>query len=201
MGLKEKIYTADYPPIPANFSQNMNKTIRQLFEVEQSKIITLKNFLIQDYIQKINEKFGLLPELHEFYPLKIKNPGNNIISHIYKNILRRNDILNILNKSLFNLNYNKESNAWKRKKKIGLYSLDYYPPIDWIGIVININKLNNEKDWLDKKNWWSTAYYGLRFCETKGKEYSNLNCDKYDFNMKLELTIKSIIENGKKGWY
>ena len=34
--------------------------------------------------------------------------------------------------------------------------------------------------------------------ETKDRKYSNLNCNEYDFNMKLELTIKSIIENGLK---
>ena len=44
----------------------------------------------------------------------------------------------------------------------------------------------------------ATAYHGLRFCETKEKKYKIFNCNKYDLNRKLELTIKSIIENGLK---
>ena len=196
IALKEKICNADYPPIPENFSKNMNKAIKQLFEVDQNKRLSLKNFLIQDYIVEIAEKVGLLPDLHELYPLKIKNPDNNIINHVYNNILRRN---NILSEGFFNLKYNKEPDDWREKKeKIGSYSLDYYPPNGWIGIGLNINKYNNEEDWIDKKTGWATAYHGLRLLETKDKQYSNLNCNEYDFNMILELTIKSIIENGLK---
>ena len=149
VALKEKICNADYTPIPDNFSQNMNKAIKQLLEVDQSKRLSIKNFLIQDYIVEIAEKVGLLPDLNELYPLKIKNPGNNIIEHVYNNILRRN---NILNEDFFNLKYNKGPDDWKRNnEKIGSYSLDYYPPNGWIGIGLNINKYNNEEDWLDKK--------------------------------------------------
>lgn len=192
----ENICNASYPSISSEFSLNMNKAINQLLEVDQNKRLSIKNFLIQDYIVEIAEKVGLLPDLHQLYPLKIKNPGNNIIEHVYKNILRRNGILN---ENLFNLNYNKEFYACEKKKeKIGSYSLDYYPPIGWVGIGLNINKYNNEEDWLDKKTGWATAYHGLRLSETKDKKYTNLSCIEYDYNMKLELTIKSIIENGLK---
>ena len=51
---------------------------------------------------------------------------------------------------------------------------------------------------MDKKNGWATAYHGLRLLETKDRQYTNFSCNEYDFNMKLELTIKSIIENGLK---
>ena len=196
IALKEAICSADYSPIPTNYSENMKKAISQLFEVDQNKRIDVKSFLLQDYIVNIAEKVGLLPELNELYPLEIQYQDNDIINHIYKNILRRN---NILNEELFNTNFNKDSNAWKNKNdKISSYSLDYYPPMGWFGIGLNINKYNDNNNWLDKKTGWATAYHGLRLLETKEKRYNINNCNKYDLNRKLELTIKSIIENGLK---
>ena len=192
----EKIYSEDNPPIPNNFSINMNKAIKQLLEPDQNKRLSLKDFLIQDYIVEICEKVSLLSELHQLYPSLIKNESDNTIDIVYRNILRRNDILD---ESFFDFNFNKESHAWKNmKQKRSLYNLDYYPPTGWVGIGLNINKFNAKQDWIDKENGWATAYHGLRLCETKDKSYINFNCNEYDFNMKLELTIKSIIENGLK---
>jgi hypothetical protein len=181
-----------------NYSENMKKAISQLFEVDQNNRIKIKNFLIQDYIVKITEKVGLLPELHELYPSEIKYEENDIINHIYKNILRRNDILS---EELFNMNYNKQPYAWINKnEKISSYSLDYYPPIGWfgIGLNVNVNRYNDNNNWLNKKTGWATAYHGLRLLDTKDNKYHIKNCNKYDLNRKLELTIKSIIENGLK---
>jgi serine/threonine protein kinase len=191
---RENIYKSYYPPIPCNFSKNMNKAIKQLLEVDQNKRLSLKDFIIQDYVVEISEKVGLLSELHELYPSIIKNKSNNTIDTVYKNILRRNEILN---ESFFDFKFNKESDSWKKaEQKRSLYNLDYYPPTGWIGIGLNINKFSTKKDWIDKDNGWATAYHGLRLCETKDKNYINFNCNEYDFNMKLDLTIKSIIENG-----
>ena len=198
IALKEAICSADYLPIPSNYSENMKKAISQLFEVDQNNRIDIKNFLIQDYIVKITEKVGLLSELHELYPSEIKYEENDIINHIYKNILRRNDILS---EELFNMNYNKQPYAWINKnEKISSYSLDYYPPIGWfgIGLNVNVNRYNDNNNWLDKKTGWATAYHGLRLLDTKDNKYHIKNCNKYDLNRKLELTIKSIIENGLK---
>ena len=192
----DKINISDYPLILYNFSKNMNSAINQLLEKNQNKRLSPKDFLIQDYVVEISEKVGLLSELHELYPDIIKNNSNNTIDFIYNNILRRNDILN---KSFFDFNFNKKSDAWeKTNQKRSLYNLDYYPPTGWIGIGLNINKFNINQDWIDKEKGWATAYHGLRLCETKDKNYINFNCNEYDFNMKLELIIKSIIENGLK---
>ena len=194
--LKEKICKADYPPIPDNFSKNMNMALKQLLEVDQNKRLSLKDFLIQDYFVEISEKVCLLSELHELHPNIIRNESNNSIENVYKNILRRN---NILNESFFNFNYNKKPDDWKKsKQKRSSYALDYYPPNGWIGIGLNINKFDAKQDWIDKETGWVTAYHGLRLSESKDKNYTNFNCNEYDFNMKLELTIKSIIENGLK---
>ena len=192
----EKVCSANYSPIPIYFSENMKKAISQLLELDQEKRLTIKRFLIQDYIVNIAQKIGLLPELFELFPDQIKNSENNIIEHIYANILRRNDILA---ESLFDMNFNKDQNSWNSNiEKIGSYSLNYYPPIGWYGIGLNIDKLYKDKEWIDKKLGWATAYHGLRLCETKEKKYKIVNCNKYDLNRKLELTIKSIIENGLK---
>ena len=118
------------------------------------------------------------------------------MSHIYYNILKRN---NILSDSIFNLYWNIDANEWgKTKEKIGANSLDYYPPYGWFGIGLNINKYGKDKNWIDKKNGWATAYHGLRFEKTKDEKYNILDCNEFDLNMKLELTIKSILENGLK---
>lgn len=194
--LRENTNRSDYPPIPCNFSKNMNTAINQLLEADQNKRLSLKDFIIQDYIVEISEKVGLLSELHELYPSIIKNESNNTIDIVYKNILRRNDILN---ESFFDFNFNKESDNWRKtKQKRSLYNLDYYPPTGWIGIGLNINKFNARPYWIDKENGWATAYHGLRLCETKDKNYINFNCNEYYFNKRLELTIKSIFENGLK---
>ena len=42
--LKDKVCNADYQPIPPKFSQNMNTVIKQLFEVDQNKRLSIKNF-------------------------------------------------------------------------------------------------------------------------------------------------------------
>lgn len=52
--------------------------------------------------------------------MKVKNPGNNIINHVYKNILKRNDILK---DSLFNLNFNREADTLDKNKKKEVYIL------------------------------------------------------------------------------
>ena len=187
---------SEYSPIPDNFSKNMNTAIQQLLETDQNKRLSIKDFLIQDYVVEISEKVGLLSELHELYPNIIKSESNNTIDFIYKNILRRNDILN---ESFFDSNFNKKSDSWENtKQKRGLNNLDYYPPTGWIGIGLNISKFNTNQDWIDKEKGWATGYHGLRLSETKDKKYINFNCNEYDFNMRLELTIKSIIENGLK---
>ena len=172
--LKENTNISDYPPIPCNFSKNISTAIKQLLEMDPNKRLSLKDFIIQDYVVEISEKVCLLSELHELYPRLIK-------------------------KSFFDFNFNKESDAWKKTKQTrSFYHLDYYPPTGWIGIGLNINKFNTRHDWIDKENGWATAYHGLRLCQTKDKNYINFNCNEYDFNMRLELTIKSIIEKGFK---
>ena len=118
----------------------------------------------------------LLSELHELYPSEIKYEENDIINHIYKNILRRNCIVS---EELFNMNFNKQPNAWINKnEKISSYSLDYYPPIGWFGIGLNVNRYNDNNNWLDKKNGWATAYHGLRLLDTKDNRYHIKNCNK-----------------------
>ena len=69
----------------------MKKAISQLLEIDQEKRLTIKHFLIQDYIVKIAQKVGLLPELLELFPDEKRKI--NVIDHIYTNILRRNNIL------------------------------------------------------------------------------------------------------------
>ena len=189
---KERIYKSDLN----KYSENMKKTIKQLIESNKNFKNGIQDFLVQDYIIKITEKVGLLPELYELYPSYVKNLENNIINHIYNNILKRN---NILDDSVFDLNWNKDSTSWKKsKEKLGNYPLYYYPPNGWIGIGLNINKYGEDKTWLNKVNGWATAYHGLRLCEMKDKKYNIVNCNEFDLNRKLELTIKSIIENGFK---
>ena len=185
---KERIYKSNLN----KYSENMKKTIKQLIESK----IDIQNLLVQDYIIKITEKVGLLYKIYELYPSYVKNPGNNIINHVYNNILRRN---HILDDSVFDLNWNKDSNSWKNsKEKLVNYPLYYYPPNGWIGIGLNINKYGADKTWLNKVNGWATAYHGLRLCEMKDKKFNIENCNEFDLNRKLELTIKSIIENGLK---
>ena len=189
---KEQIIKSNYLSELNYYSDNLKNALIQLLE----KLYSIKDFLVQDYIIRIIEKVGLLPKLYELYPSTVKNPGNNTMNHVYYNILKRN---NILNDSIFNLYWNVDSNSWgKDKEKIGANSLDYYPPYGWIGIGLNINRYGTDKNWIDKNNGWATAYHGLRFEKTKDGKYNILNCNKFDLNMKLELTIKSIIENGLK---
>ena len=78
-----------------------------------------------------------MPELLELFPDEKRKI--NVIDHIYTNILRRNDILD---ESLFDKHFNKEQNSWKTNiEKIGSNSINYYPPIGWFGIGLNIDKL------------------------------------------------------------
>ena len=53
------------------------------------------------------------------------------------------------------MNFNKEQKSWKTNiEKIGSNSLNYYPPIGWFGIGLNIDKLYEDKEWIDKKIGW-----------------------------------------------
>ena len=74
---KERIYKSNLN----KYSENMKKTIKQLIESK----IDIQNLLVQDYIIKITEKVGLLYKIYELYPSYVKNPGNNIINHVYNN--------------------------------------------------------------------------------------------------------------------
>ena len=56
--LYNKVCSADYSPIPTYYSENMKKAISQLLEIDQEKRLTIKRFLIQDYIVKIAQKVG-----------------------------------------------------------------------------------------------------------------------------------------------
>ena len=192
ISIKDKIMKENYLINSKIYSENINKTIKQLIENKTN----IQKFLMNDDIIKIIEKVGLLAVLYDLYPLQINNPGNNDIDHVYHYILKRNKILD---DSIFNLNYNKNSYSWKREKeKTGYNLIYYYPPNGWIGIGLNIDKYGSDKNWLNKENGWVTAYHGLRLEKTKDEKYNILNCNEYDLNMKLELTIKSIIKNGLK---
>lgn len=189
---KEQIIKSNYLDEINCYSDNIKKALTQMLENSN----TIYDFLVQDYIIKITEKVGLLNKLYELYPSLNKNQENNIMNHVYYNILKRNGILN---DSIFNLDWNIAPNSWSKIKKIiGADSLDYYPPYGWIGIGLNINKYGDDKNWIDEKNGWATAYHGLRFEKTKDQKYRILNCNEFDLNLKLELTIKSIIEYGLK---